>query len=143
MQLYRNESSNAKWNAQRNLEGRTHYVDDDTLRFHKSRILSTHITDGGLILGLVESCAADYENTKRVFRPVIFDITGYVLERPKLEDGYSSSKAAKDAMWDTLNNIDAKQVTLEANERETKNHANEMQYLREDMERALNKTKAA
>lgn len=143
MQLYRNESSNPKWNAQRNLEGRTHYVDDDTLRFHRSRILDTYITDGGLIFALVESCATDYENTKRVFRPVIFDVTGFVLERPKLEDSYNSSKAARDAMRNALNEIDAKQVTLEAIDRETKNHANEMQYLREDMERALKKIEAA
>lgn len=39
MNLYRNESSDAKTNAQRNLCGRTHYVDEDTLRWHKSRVL--------------------------------------------------------------------------------------------------------
>ncbi len=37
MNLYRSESNNPKWNAQSNLSGRTHYVDEDTLRWHKSR----------------------------------------------------------------------------------------------------------
>lgn len=31
--LYRNEASDPRDNAQRNLSGRTHYVDDDTLRW--------------------------------------------------------------------------------------------------------------
>ena len=112
--LYRNESSDPKYNAQRNLNGRTHYVDDDTLRFHKSRVLETHITDEGLLFALVESYAADPDNHKRLFRPVIFDVFGSVIERLKLDEGFASRKAATKAMWDALNKIDAKQVTLDA-----------------------------
>lgn len=35
-ELYREQGNNPKYHAQRNLQGRTHYVDDDTLRFHKA-----------------------------------------------------------------------------------------------------------
>lgn len=112
--LFREESSDPKRNAQRNLEGRTHYVDDDTLRFHKSRILQTHITDNGLLFALIESCAADMDNTRRVYRPVIFNLFGSVLHRPNLKDAYKSRRQAEKAMWDALNKIDAKKESLEA-----------------------------
>ena len=49
MRLYQSESSTPKYNAQRNLQGRTHYVDEDTLKFHKSRIISEHDSCNGLI----------------------------------------------------------------------------------------------
>jgi len=38
MKLFTRESGDPKTNAQRNLMGRTHYVDDATLRFHASRV---------------------------------------------------------------------------------------------------------
>ena len=114
LNTYRDESDNPKWNAQRNLDGRTHYVDDNTLKFHKSRVLQTYITDNGLLFAIIESAAADYENTSRIFRPVIFDVFGNVIERTTLENGYKTSKQAATAMWDTLNDIDANQVTVNA-----------------------------
>lgn len=114
MNLFREESSNPKYNAQRNLEGRTHYVDDSTLKFHKSRILETHITDNGLLFALIESVALDMGNTQRVYRPVIFDVFGTVLWRVKLKDSYGTRKAAEKAMWADLNAIDAKEHTYKA-----------------------------
>lgn len=135
MRLYRNESSNPKWNAQRNLCGRTHYVDDDTLRFHKSRVLVARHTDGGLLFAIVTSDAADMNNTKRVFRYVVFDIFGTVLDRKRLEDGYSSSERATKAMRESLNAMDAKAVTLEAIERSANDYAHEMYEMRETVEK--------
>lgn len=114
MNLFRCESAEPKWNAQRNLSGRTHYVDDDTLRFHKSRILATRISDNGLLFALVESYAVDMHNTRRLYRPVVFDIFGTVLSKCELEDGYKSTKAATKALWEILNGIDAKAHTLAA-----------------------------
>jgi hypothetical protein len=57
-----------------NLCGRTHYVDQDTLRWHKSKIISSHVVDGGLLFAIVTSDALDMQNTKRGFRYVIFDV---------------------------------------------------------------------
>lgn len=112
--LYRDESSYAKVNAQANLAGRTHYVDDNILRFHKSRVLVCKITDGGLLLAIVTSDAIDYQNTKRGFRYAIFDVFGTVVERTKLEDAYRTRAQATKAMWAAVNAIDAKAVTLAA-----------------------------
>lgn len=131
MNLYRTESSNAKWNAQRNLSGRTHYVDDDTLRYHKSRILGTWMTDNGLLFALVESCSLDMNNTKRGFRPVIFDIFGTVInDRAKLEDCFTTRKAAEHAMWVELSKIDAKAHTLKAIDEQEYSHKQECQNMR-------------
>lgn len=130
MNLYREESSYPKPNAQRNLSGRTHYVDDDTLRYHKSRILSTHVCDGGLLFALVESCAMDMNNTKRGVRYVIFDVFGNTIERPKLDECYRTRQQATKAMWRVLNGLDGKQITLDAIASAERYHTMEMDRLR-------------
>lgn len=122
MQLYRNHSGYPKVNAQQNLCGRTHYVDDATLRFHKSRVLSARHVDEGLLFAIVTSDALDMHNSKRGYRFVIFDVFGTVLERPKLEEAFTSSKRATEAMWKALNAINAKQHTLEAIERQRRQY---------------------
>lgn len=135
MNLYTEKSSNPKWNAQANLEGRTHYVDDDTLRFHKSRISTTAITDGGLLFALVESYAVDPDNRQRAFRPVIFDVFGNVKSRPGLEGGYTTSKKAIAAMWDLLNSLDALAVTEEGIKHYQRCVDTDIKVLRDDIAR--------
>lgn len=91
------ESSDPKYNAQRNLRGKTHYVDDDTLRFHKSRVLSAQAIHGGLLFRIVCSDSLDMHNTKRGFRAVVFDVFGTTIDRPKLEDATATRQAAINA----------------------------------------------
>lgn len=135
MELYKNEysASNPTSTAQRCLMGRTHYVDPDTLRFHKAKVLSTHICDYGLIFALVESCAADMNNTRRGFRYAIFDIFGTMIDRPQLKDIFSSRKYAERAMWAVINGLDAKQITTDAIDRAERQYADEMKRLRETL----------
>lgn len=130
MQLYKNESSDPKTNAQRNLCMRTHYVDDATLRFHKSRVLSARHAAGGLLFCIVTSDALDYENRSRGFRYAIFDLFGHVLERPKLEEAFRRSETCAKALWAAVSAIDAVAVTLEAAMRAERQHAVEMAELR-------------
>ncbi len=129
--LFKHETDDPKRNAQRNLIGRTHYVDDGTLRWHKSRILQTVVTDDGLLFALVESYAANTNNTRRLFRPVIFDVFGTVVERVKLDEGFSTRKTAEKAMWKALNEIDAKAITLAGIENARHWHTREMNELQE------------
>ena len=129
MKLYRNEGSDPKGNAQRNLIGRTHYVDDDTLRFHHSRILSARHTDNGLLFAIVESCGLDWRNTKRGYRYVIFDLFGTVLSRVDLEHCFKSSDKATKEMWAELNKMDADKVTREGIKTARKNFSDEMMRL--------------
>ena len=80
--------------AQDQLTGRTHYVDPDSLRFHHARVLRAKPICSGLFFRIVESCAADYENTKRVFRFVVFDVWGNVVERQNFDNSFSSTDKA-------------------------------------------------
>ena len=93
--LFMQESGDPKRNAQRNLCGRTHYVDDETLRWHKSRVTGGHHEAGGLVFSLSTSDALDSNGTKRGFRVATFDVFGACLSRPKLEDASPSSAAAR------------------------------------------------
>jgi hypothetical protein len=130
--LFKQESFDPKNNAQRNLCGRTHYVDDDTLRFYKSRVISARHTEGGLLFAIVTSDAKDYQNRSRGFRYVIFDVFGNVVEDnpDRIERGWfrTSDKAAK-AMWDALNKLDAPAITRKAIENARRYHADAMARL--------------
>ncbi len=81
-------------NAQSNLWGRSHYCDNDTLRFHKSRITHCEAIADGQYLMIVEAYAVDYCNTRRAFRGVIFDTNGHTVYRPGLESGFASTATA-------------------------------------------------
>lgn len=144
MRLYRNESSDSKRNAQRNLMGRTHYVDDDTLRFHKSRILSSRHTDGGLLFAIVESVALDWHNTKRGVRYVIFDLFGNVVgTRQDLEHCWRRSEQATKALWAELNTLDAVALNREGLARHIASQARENAEVSELIERAATAAAAA
>lgn len=69
----------AKAMAQRNLIGKTHYADDDTLKFFYARINHCRTSHEGLTLCIVESVAADFNNRSRGFRFVAFDLFGTVI----------------------------------------------------------------
>lgn len=85
--------------AQAALSGRTHYCEPATLRFHFARITSARRISMGAFFMLIESCAADYENTRRVFRAVCFDIFGTVVYRPDLDESSTSTATAGKAFY--------------------------------------------
>jgi hypothetical protein len=128
--LYQTKSSYPKPNAQSNLSGRTHYVADDTLRFHKSRILSAHVVYEGLLFAIVESVAMDMNNTKRGVRYVVFDVFGRVISRVSLEDCWRTRDQATKAMWTFIDGCDAAAITREGIENAEKWHARDMDDLR-------------
>lgn len=131
--LYDQTGSNPKYMAQRNLEGRTHYVDDETLRFHRSRILRAASHDQGLLFSIITSDAVNPEGSKREFRFVIFDVFGTVLDRPELGQGYSTSERARKAMYAALDKIDAHAVTLEGIENFRRQNEREVSWLLEKL----------
>ena len=106
--------STPKLIAQDCLRGRSYYVEDDTLRYHKSRILDAGIEASGLLFTIVESYAVDYGNTSRLYRGVVFDMFGGVVYREGLEDGYTTSKKARSAMKVALADLDALAINKEA-----------------------------
>ena len=142
MQLFTAQGNSPKVHAQRNLCGRTHYVDDETLRWHKSRVLSARVVDNGLLFAIVTSDALDMHSTKRGYRYVIFDVFGTVLGRPDLEHTFRTSAQATKAMWAALNEIDAKAHTLKAADTSLAHYASEIARLKETVA-ALGAEKAA
>ena len=103
---FSDKSSTPKWNAQRNLEGRTHFADDDTLKYFGSRIIMSSDHDDGLLFSIIESSYADYAKTRRTFRFAVFDVFGTCIERPDVEHGCSTSTAARKARHDWLLTFD-------------------------------------
>ncbi len=75
---YRNEYGSEVSDAQRNLQGRTHYVDDDTLHSFRARILRGRCSSNGLYYLLQESLPHS-DHSGRVRRNVLFDIFGTVV----------------------------------------------------------------
>lgn len=92
--------------AQLNLEGRTHYVDEGTMRYFHSRIVYAGDHCHGLIYTIIESVALDPDNTRRGFRPVLFDVFGTVIDRVPLKNAHRTSDAARKAMHATLDALD-------------------------------------
>jgi len=96
----------AKEDAQKNLMGKTHYVDPDTLRFHNSRVLSSYEVDCGSLFAILESCTIDPSDRSRGFRFVVFDLGGMVIGRASLGEAFPSKAQAENAMWKWLDAFD-------------------------------------
>lgn len=95
-----------KLNAQAALEGLTHYCDDETLRFHHSRIVGACVVAGGAFFKVCETCAQDYENTKRGYRVILFDMTGEAVYRPNLDDMTRTREQAERAFFAWFDGFD-------------------------------------
>lgn len=131
MTPYTKCASDPKTNAQLNLCGRTHYVDDATLKFHCSRVLSARAECDGLIFAIVESLALDHQNKRRGFRYVLFDIAGHVISRVKLENCFRTASQAEGRLGAALMALDPIAVTVEAIDRAEREAEREIQYARE------------
>ena len=105
-QYYSKFYSTARANAQAMLTGRTHYVDDSTLRYFNSRITLAQPSTFGLFFRITESVGCDSRNGKRGFRTVLFDITGQVVYRPSLEEMQSSSTKAEKVFYEWFQTFD-------------------------------------
>lgn len=138
--LFRNESSDPTRNAERNLSGRTHYVDPDTRRFHKARVNSAREVQGGTLFYLIESVAMDMDNRKRGFRYVVFDVSGYVVARVALENCWGTSEKAATACYAWMATADGIAITEEAIKRQERHNADKTERLRAKLaELAANK----
>jgi hypothetical protein len=104
--LFGYKSSHAKYNAQENLRGKTHFVDDDTMRFFGSRISRASHTASGLLFYVIESSYLDMNKTKRGFRYAVFDLFGNEVARQSLDEALSSSEKAHKAMYKRIDSLD-------------------------------------
>lgn len=93
-------------NAQNALSGITHYCDTSTLRFHHSRIVGASVVSYGAFFKVTETCAQDYQNTRRGYRVVLFDMTGSAVYRPSLDELTRTREQADKAFYAWLDQFD-------------------------------------
>lgn len=113
---FRCESCTPEYDAQRNLQGRTHYVDPDTLKGFQARILTGYSTEDGLLYVLVESVQSRPQHGGYTRRAIVFDVFGDIVnERAGLSDGewFRDTAKADKAAADFVRAFDAVKHTME------------------------------
>lgn len=114
VQLFRQRSGMPLNQAQRNLEGLTHYVDDKSLSAFVAQIHHVYILEEGLLLALIESVqAGPNKESGRVYRPVLFDVFGNVIHQPTIDDSADSLKKANAQLWQVVDEMDGVQITID------------------------------
>ena len=93
-------------NAQDALTGLTHYCDAGTLRYHHSRIVGACVVSCGAFFKITETCSQDYQNTRRGYRVVLFDLTGEAVYRPSLDELTRTREQADKAFYAWFNEFD-------------------------------------
>ena len=106
---YRQESCYSLNDAQRNLQGRTHYVDSDTLKGFRARVLNAHLSHDGLIYWIIESVGNKPFDGKANKRFIAFDVFGDVISNR--EQWHTTSKAAEKEKNAFLESFDAEKHT--------------------------------
>lgn len=106
LDTFQDRRSDPKARAQDSLNGRTHYVDDSTLRFFHARVISSGCTCSDTLFYIVESCSLDHQHTRRGFRGVVFDVWGTTVYRPSMEQTQKTGDAARRAMYAWLDQFD-------------------------------------
>lgn len=109
---YRCESSYPEYDAPRNLQGRTHYVDTDTLKGFRAKILNGGCTKDGLLYWLVESVQSRPDHGGYTRRAIVFDVFGEIVnERADLRETqgewFKDTRKAENAAFAFLKTFDA------------------------------------
>jgi len=89
--------------AQDQLSSKTHYYDDETLKYFKARVLYAKPSSSGLLFVTVESVPKNYDGTGRGFRAVCFDLFGESIYRPDFENLQTNTDKALKAFYSWLN----------------------------------------
>lgn len=98
----------ADYDAQRNLNGRTHYVNADTLKYFKSHILRAQSSKNGLYYIIQESLPHPDFDMQRIRRNVVFNVFGAVIGEWR-DTCYKSARQADIAFNIALNWCDSSQ----------------------------------
>jgi hypothetical protein len=114
---YRCESSYPEYDAPRNLQGRTHYVDADTLKGFKARILNAGHAADGLLYWIVESVQSRPDHGGYTRRAIVFDVFGDIVnERADMAETqgewFKDTHKAENAAFEFLKTFDAVKHTM-------------------------------
>lgn len=139
LHLFSDRRSDSKARAQDCLQGRTHYVDPDTLRYFKSRILGSDVICSDTLFYIIESVSLDAGHTRRGVRAVVFDIFGTTVYRPSMDECHKTRQMAIGKMWAWLDTFDAGAHYMEVLERRAirlEREANDLRVAVRQIERA-------
>ena len=108
-------------NAERNLAGRTHYVDEATRRYFRANVIASFACLSGLAFSIIETLPVP-GYARRRYRPVLFDLAGRVIDSGptnanNLNAGFSTEKAARahlDATIDRLQGTAIANITRDS-----------------------------
>jgi hypothetical protein len=106
--LYECQHHEPKYDAQRNLASRSHYVDDRTLVYFGSRILHAEHAARGTLYLLIESRGVESRAGRRGMRVVVFNLAGRVVAHASADTWYPTTRAARRAIPAILESIDAR-----------------------------------
>ena len=124
---YQQASYKAKNNAQANLMGRTHFVDDDALRFFGGRVLSAYDVADGRLFVVVHSQKLGFNDYGREFGYAIFDLAGTVIADSP--DKFKTGATARRHCEAALHAIDAEQATADAIAHVTRRNQSDSDYV--------------
>lgn len=112
--LYKERTGLPLNQAQRNLNERTDYVADNTLKAWAGQVHAVHVMDEGLVLGIVESFQKGAtKDSGRAFRPVFFDVFGRTIYRPENNEAFDTQKQAMADFWKQADEVNAIEETIE------------------------------
>ena len=106
-------------------------MDPQTLRYHHSRVISARPLFDGALFCIIESAAKDDENTARGFRPVVFDVFGFIVFRPDLNGMATTSAKAEKMLRDWLESFGLAAYYREAIEKEQRENERQAARLAE------------
>ena len=115
----------AKEEAQRQLAGITHFVDEDTLKFFRCRILEVIFSEDGLTLGIVMSQPNYEKNDKREYRSALINVFGSICDYCEF---YETKAQAVDAL-NELTRVTSKAWIKESAEAHKLQAASESKYI--------------
>ena len=101
-----------EYDAQRNLQGRTHYVDADTLKGFQAKILNARHSKDGLLYWLVESVQSRPQHGGYTRRAIVFDVFGDIInERADMGETqgewFKDTRKAENAALEFVRTFDA------------------------------------
>ena len=107
-----------EYDAQRNLQGRTHYVDPDTLKGFQAKILNAGHSKDGLLYWLVESVQSRPNHGGYTRRAIVFDVFGDIVnERADMSETqgewFKDTRKAEAAAFEFLKGFDAVKHTAD------------------------------
>lgn len=105
IRLFQQRSGFPLSQAQRNLEGRTSYADDNQLKVrHNSNIVGAEVLYDGLLFGIIESFRTPMGALQ--FRPVFFDLFGNIVWTIEESKCPTSVAKANGMFWMQVEEID-------------------------------------